>query len=184
MGYHRAGFDVIGVDKDPQKNYPFEFVQDDAIAYLARHGREFDAIHASPPCQAYAGVTAWRGDQTKHPQMVEVTRALLEHIGRPYVIENVPAAPLRRDLVLCGSQLGLRVQRHRVFESNVPLVAPDAQCRHVDLLPFMHKGERAYADAMECYWMSKFEARQAIPPAYTEHIGAQLLDHLAAEVAS
>lgn len=183
MGYHRAGFEVVGVDNRPQKRYPFAFVQDDAIAYLARHGREFDAIHASPPCQAYAGVTAWRGDQSKHPDMVGVTRALLDHIGRPYVIENVPEAPLRVDLLLCGSQFGLKVKRHRIFESNLPLMNPGMPCKHDGLLPFMHKGERAYADAMGCTWMSNREGRQAIPPAYTEHIGAQLIEQIGVRAA-
>ena len=96
-------------------------------------------------------------------------------------MENVPEAPLRRDYVLCGSQFGLNVQRHRIFQTSWHGIQFTSPCNHHrGLLPFMHKGERAYADAMGCTWMTKEEARQAIPPAYTEHIGRQLLEHLAA----
>lgn len=178
MGYSLAGFDVVGVDMKPQKRYPFMFVQADALEFVNRNGRHFDAVHASPPCQRYANVTAWRGQQGNHPDMVDATRDALVRTGLPYVIENVPEAPLRVDLLLCGSQFGLRVKRHRVFESNVPLMNPGMPCNHDNLLPFMHKGERAYADAMGCTWMSNREGRQAIPPAYTEHIGRQLIEQI------
>jgi len=91
MGYHRAGFDVIGVDIEPQPNYPFEFVQADAIEYLIANGRQFDAIHASPPCQAYSITQKLQG--RKHPELIAPTRAALKHIGCPWVIENVPESP-------------------------------------------------------------------------------------------
>jgi DNA (cytosine-5)-methyltransferase 1 len=98
----------------------------------------------------------------------------------PWVIENVPEAPVRPDYLLCGSMFGLNVRRHRVFEvswSSAQLTAP---CHHHrDLRPFEHKAERAYADAMGCTWMTKEEAREAIPPAYTEHVGGRLLAALA-----
>jgi hypothetical protein len=191
VGYHRAGFDVVGVDIAPQPNYPFEFWRADALEVLrswgtsiAYHFAHADAIHASPPCQAYAGVTAWRGRREDHPALIGQTRELLERTGLPYVIENVPDArfELRDPIRLCGSMFGLGVRRHRYFElggwSWDGLLHP---CHHRrDDLPFEHKGERAYADAMQCEWMTAFEARQAIPPAYTELIGAQLLAHLAA----
>jgi DNA (cytosine-5)-methyltransferase 1 len=183
MGYHWADFEVVGVDKEPMPRYPFEFHQADALHFLAEHWRDFDVIHASPPCQTFARVTAWRGDRASHPDLLGATRGLLRLTGLPHVIENVPEAPLRRDALLCGSQFGLRVKRHRVFESNVSLFALLPECRHVDLLPFTHKGERAFADAMGCTWMSNREARQAIPPAYTEFLGAQLLAHLESEAA-
>ena len=88
MGYHRAGFDVVGVDKEPMKRYPFEFHQGDALEYLAEHGHEFDAIHASPPCQAYCSLKSMPNAK-KHPELVEPTRALLKASGKPWVIENV-----------------------------------------------------------------------------------------------
>ena len=93
MGYHRAGFDVVGVDIEPQPRFPFEFVQADAIEYIQAHGREFDVIHASPPCQAYSVTKAWYPD-SDHPDLVSITRKVLQATGKPYVIENVPGAPL------------------------------------------------------------------------------------------
>ena len=178
MGYHRAGFDVVGVDINPQPHYPFTFHQGDAMTWPLDG---FDAIHASPPCQHYAAVTRWRGSRDDHPDLLPAIRDRLDATGLPWVIENVPGAPMRADLVLCGSAFGLTVRRHRWFESNAGLFTMQHPCRHGrDLLAFMHKGERAYADALGCPWMGAHEAREAIPPAYTEHIGAQLLDHLRA----
>ena len=182
VGYHRAGFDVVGVDIVAQPRYPFEFVQADALESLvyftcSSEVEPFDVIHASPPCPRYANVTRWRGNPEDHSDLLPPVRVLLEATGLPWVIENVPGAPMRPDVVLCGSAFGLTVRRHRWFETNVPLFTLIPPCRHgSDLLPFMHKGERAYADALGCGWMSKTEARDAVPPAYTEHIGRQLLE--------
>ena len=172
VGYHRAGFDVVGVDHKPQPRYPFEFHQADALTYPLDG---FDVIHASPPCQGYANVTLWRGDHGDHPRLIEAMRARLKASGVPWVMENVRTREIRGDFVLCGSAFGLPVRRHRHFETSIAptLVAP-CQHRSTDLA-FMHKGERAYADAMGCTWMSSREAREAIPPAYTEWIGTQLL---------
>ena len=172
VGYHRAGFDVVGVDHVPQPRYPFEFHQADAMTYPLNG---FDAIHASPPCQLYANVTAWRGTPTDHPDLVAPTRLRLAQTGLPWVIENVPEAPVRPDVLLCGSQFGLNVKRHRAFETSWGAYSLIPPCSHRNLLPFMHKGERAYADAMGCGWMTNREARQAIPPAFTQHVGELLL---------
>ena len=185
MGYHRAGFEVVGVDIKPQPRYPFEFHQADALDVLDDlinpdpHPGDtpyphFDAIHASPPCQTYANVTSWRGRQEDHPDLVPATREALNATGLPWVIENVPEAPVRPDLLLCGSQFGLKVRRHRAFETSPRLFSLLQPCHHRGLLPFMHKGERAYADALGCEWMTNREARQAIPPAFTHHIGELL----------
>jgi hypothetical protein len=184
MGYSRAGFDIVGVDIRPQPNYPFDFHQGDALIFLANQlylaPNVFDAIHASPPCQHHANVTGWRGDRETHPDLLTPTLIWLSKQRVPWVVENVPEALPIWDYVLCGSQFGLSVRRHRGFRrgnwSAFGLLPP---CQHVRLLPFMHKGERAYADAMGCDWMTKEEARQAIPPAYTEHIGRQLIAALA-----
>jgi hypothetical protein len=188
MGYHRAGFDVTGVDIAPQPRYLLSgasaFVQADALGFVAEHGREFDAIHASPPCQHYANVTRWRGRQDDHPDLIPATRLALDATGLPWVIENVPGAPVRPDVVLCGSQFGLRVIRHRWFETSWGMLALVPPCDHRDFLPFAHKGERAYANAMGCDWMTKVEAREAIPPAYTEWIGRQLLAAVVARTAA
>lgn len=172
MGYYRAGFDVVGVDIKPQPYYPFPMYQADALEVLRDHNLSaYDAIHASPPCQAYATVTIATGDQSRHPRLLPDVLTALKGTGRPWVIENVPKAIPHPDMVLCGSQFGLRVKRHRHFllsNSWFNLVPP---CTCGNALPFMHQGERAYADAMGCTWMTKKEAREAIPPAYTEYIG-------------
>lgn len=179
MGYAMAGFEVIGIDIEPQPNYPFEFHQADALDELVapEWPERFDVIHASPPCQRYANVTRWRGDPEEHPDLLGFTLEVLRFRGIPWVVENVPEAIPDPDLVLCGSMFGLSVRRHRHFLSSLPLVAP-APCRHADLFPFMHKGERSYADAMECAWMTSREAREAIPPAYTAWIAGQVLEAL------
>ncbi|MEH6374590.1 DNA cytosine methyltransferase [Streptomyces sp. KLMMK] len=174
MGYYLAGFDVTGVDIRPQPNYPITFHQADALTFPLDG---FDLVHASWPCQRYARVTAWRGRREEHPDLLAPGRERLAGSGVPSVIENVPEAPLRPDYLLCGTQFGLRVRRHRAFETSWggggDLVPP---CWHrKDLLAFEHKAERAYADAMGCTWMSNLEARQAVPPAYTQWIAAQFL---------
>lgn len=140
IGYVRAGFDVVAVDIEPQPRHPgnslFDrrgctFVQADALAYLRAHGHEFDAVHASPPCQRHSQCNNWsRGAKVQeYPDLVAPTRALLDELGRPYVIENVVGAPLRVDCQLCGTGFGLRVMRHRIFESNVRLPEPPP-CNH------------------------------------------------------
>jgi hypothetical protein len=178
-GYRAAGFDVVGVDTEAQPYYPYEFHEADAMTYPLDG---FDLIHASPPCQFYANVTAWRGDPGSHPDLLGPTIERLSASAVPWIVENVPEARPRWDLVLCGSQFGLKIRRHRGFLLggwSIPfaLMPP---CHHVGLLPFMHKGERAFADAMGCTWMPKEDARAAIPPAYTEYIGRQFLATLEA----
>ena len=126
-GYHRAGFDVVGIDLAPQPRYPFAFLQADALAYLALCGRGFDAIHASPPCQRYtAGRRAQRlrGEADPHPDLIAVVREALVANGRPWVIENVEGSPLVAPARLCGQGFGLRVIRHRLFEASFPLPQP------------------------------------------------------------
>ena len=175
MGYHRAGFEVVGVDINPQPHYPFEFHQGDAMTWPLDG---FDAIHASPPCQAWSRATAWgRDDRHKHEKLIAPVRELLTNQAAVWVIENVPDA--RREMfhpvLLCGTFFGLPVIRHRYFESSVLLQPMWASCDHRGVLVFEHKQERAYGDAMGCDWMNRDGHRQAIPPAYTEWIGAQLM---------
>ena len=186
MGYHRAGFKVTGVDLTSQPRYPFVFWRRDALDFLARYGRFFDAIHASPPCQAYTKAQKLQGNE--HPDLIGPTRDLLESLGKPYVIENVPGAPLRVDLELCGRSFGIGTYRHRIFESNVPLTAlphpdHDVPTTKMGRPPkdgeFMHvvgnfSGVAKAREAMGIDWMTRDGLREAIPPAYTEYIGAQL----------
>ncbi len=119
VGYHRAGFDVVGVDHEPQPDYPFTFVHGDAIEYAARHAADFAAVHGSPPCQTHSALTKGnraRGWFDTHTDLIEATRRLLDTTDRPYVLENVEGSPLRRDLILCGLHFDLRVFRHRYIE--------------------------------------------------------------------
>jgi DNA (cytosine-5)-methyltransferase 1 len=198
-GYARAGFDVVGVDIQPQPRYPFEFHQADALEYLTDHWREFDAIHASPPCQSYTPLGALHPHKV-YPDLVAVTRALLDHTGLLYVIENVMAAPLLKDrsIMLCGGMFGLRTYRHRRFESNATLRAPDhpkhvirtatkrrrelwAQGWHVSITGDV--GVYVGPDAMGIDWMNGNELCEAIPPAYTEHIGRQFMEQIREDAA-
>jgi len=187
-GYHRAGFTVVGVDIAPQPQYPFAFVQGDAIEYLAEHGHEFDAIHASPPCQRYSAMSAARpGLADKSPDLVASSRAALSENGRPYVIENVPRAPLIDPVILCGQMFGLALYRHRLFESSVSLKAPTHPAHTIPASRAGHwtpgtvmsvSGHVAPMTearrAMGIDWMRRDELAEAIPPAYTAYIGAQL----------
>ena len=190
-GYHAAGFEVVGVDINPQPRYPFEFHQGDALQYLLEHWREFDAFHASPPCQAFTLAQRIQGNE--HPDFITSTRAAFQLIGRPWVIENVVGSPLINPITLCGAMFpGLGVYRHRLFESSHPISAP-AHPEHVAKVTkmgrppvdgeFMHvvgnfAGVAKAREAMGIDWMVRDELREAIPPAYTEHIGRQLLGHL------
>lgn len=208
MGYARAGFEVVGVDINPQPRYPFAFIQGDALEYVAAHGHEFDAIHASPPCQAYTSLGAMHKDR-KYPDLLAATRALLVGIGRPWVIENVPGAPMT-GITLCGSMFGLgahcrdgawhQLRRHRLFESSAFLLSPVCQHEGRPVGVYGNGGGnegRAYLPGINGYtgnakerretmgidWMNRGELSQSIPPAYTEFIGGQLMVSLS-EVAA
>lgn len=192
MGYHRAGFEVTGIDMNPQKNYPFKFVQGDALAYVAQYGWQFDAIHASPPCQAHSKALRLAGIHAKeHLDLIAATRFWLQTLGIPFVIENVQGAPLRDAVMLCGSQFGLKVYRHRYFETSFYCMQPN-HAPHNDSTPPAGRGRSPKGfisicsggitgvsqperfAAMGIDWMTNTELAQAIPPAYTEYIGKQL----------
>lgn len=192
MGYHKAGFDVVGIDINPQPRYPFEFIQADALEYLAEHGHRYDVVHASPPCQSYSALGALHPHKV-YPDLVAATREALEPTGKPYAIENVMPAPLLRDrsVVLCGGMFGLRTYRHRRFESNIDLAAP-THPKHVIRTATKQRrarwnegwhvsitgdvGTYLGPEAMGIDWMSGNGLCEAIPPAYTEFIGRQLLE--------
>lgn len=199
MGYHRAGFDVTGVDIEPQPRYPFEFHQADALTFPLEG---FDAIHASPPCQDYS--KAMRHLAGAYPRLIDPIRERLGAPGVPWVIENVPGSPLphQTDLFgahgveLCGTMFGLRIWRHRLFECSLPLSAPRG-CDHARQPLNPHRAttrrklyaelgtgrsglERLWREEMGVGWMNAPEGREAVPVAYTEHIGHQLIGHLAA----
>jgi DNA (cytosine-5)-methyltransferase 1 len=197
MGYHRAGFEVVGVDINPQPRYPFDFVQADAMTYPLDG---FDAIHASPPCQDHSSLASLHA---KHGTewMLDGTRQRLVASGKHYVIENVAGAEMPGALVLCGTEFGLgatckggvwrQLWRHRQLESNVFLWGAGG-CAHSSTQPVGVYGNggggamtRGYKgtkterfEAMGIGWMSHAEVAQAIPPAFTEFVGAQLLASL------
>jgi DNA (cytosine-5)-methyltransferase 1 len=211
MGYYLAGFDVFGVDIKSQPHYPFMFHQGDALAYLGAHGQEFDAIHASPQCQEYsqtrylrnAGAAAGRYKLHVRAMQIGEVRTLLEKIGKPWIIENVPGAPLPSAIQICGSAFGLPLRRHRWFESNIMLFAP-GPCQHPNGFYGVVGGKvRGYGKftsgktytagngeirkreacpgkrfgilAMGIDWMTVSEMCEAIPPVYTEWLGRQLI---------
>lgn len=219
MGYSRAGFYVVGVDIKPQPHYcGDEFYQADALEFFVKHGSEYDAVHASPPCQRFSAMTKRWGKQRQdiHPDLVAGTRVLLQLSGKPYVIENVLGAPLRyATLLLCGTMFGLQtkegnqLRRHRIFEVSFP-VGLTPPCQHnngsavgvygggqhplrrkpATIGVYGHAGGSSVRDGLEQFgtdarreamgidWMTGNELSEAIPPAYTEYIGKQLLAYV------
>lgn len=190
-GYRLAGFVVTGVDNVPQPKNPHRFVLADAIAYLEEHGREFDAVHASPPCQAFTKAgKQWRKEGRQYPDLIAITRQALERNGKPWVLENVPGAPLRNPILLNGSVFGIRVHRPRLFETSFQLEQPEVPTmkpvkmgrpvRDGDIVqPVGHfSGVRYAAHEMGLPWMGQAELAQAIPPLYTQWIGQRLKAYL------
>lgn len=188
VGYYYAGFDVMGVDLVFQPFYPFPFIQRDALSLDYDFLLSFDAIHASPPCQKYCSATAGAQRRGKvYPDLYVSFRRMLIATGKPYIIENVPGSPAR-GIGLCGSMFGLGVRRHRIFESNIHLRLPETPCTCSQ-----HPGEYVTvagesfakedgAAAMGIDWpIDKFQLKEAVPPAYTEFLGRQLMRHLETE---
>jgi len=196
-GYADAGFEVVGVDISRQKRYPFEFIQADALEVLADVDflSTFDVLAGSPPCQTHSitkNLRIAQGKSTTKVDLIPQTRAAFIASGKPYVIENVPGAPMIDPIILCGSSFGLRVRRHRQFESNVKLAElpcdHKSQGRPVGIYGSMrdeipHGGKTATSieearHAMGIEYMLWHELVEAIPPAYTHHIGKQLIEFL------
>ncbi|MGW3425854.1 class I SAM-dependent methyltransferase [Streptomyces phaeochromogenes] len=193
-GYADAGFDVTGVDKDPQPRYPYRFIQADAIAFVLEHGAAFDFIHASPPCQHDTECQRLRGNA--HPDLIAPTRTALETTGRPWVMENVGGAArkLNAPVMLCGPMFALETYRHRFFETGggfrfeqpghyvhtVPQakmgrpVPPGYYGQFVGNFSGVDLARRV----MGVPWMNRDGIRECIPPAYAEHIGRTALRSL------
>lgn len=203
MGLYRAGFDVMGVDIHPQPRYPFRFLQADALDVLDQIEWLWTlgvvAVHASPPCQHASDLQ--KQNKRDYPRLIEPTRELLKVLGKPYTIENVEGADLIDPITLCGTMFpGLRVIRHRLFESSFPMVAPVHPAKHP--LVFTHDKRKAHYGkldqdesfvqvtgggnctvankraAMGIDWMTGKELNEAIPPAYGEYVGTALMAHL------
>jgi len=200
-GYMDAGFDVTGIDIEPQPDYPGEFIQSDALAYLAAHGHEYDAIHASPPCQASSALSKGTNKGKYYLNLIPATRALLALQNKPTIIENVQGSDLRRDLTLCGEMFGLAVIRHRYFELGGWAAIPTPHKPHRGRVAGYRHGEwfdgpyfavygegggkgtvKQWQDAMDMRWTSNRKSiAEAIPPAYTRFIGGQLMQLLATQ---
>ncbi len=198
MGYYRAGFSVVGVDIKPQKNYPFPFIQTDAVQYILDEGHRYTGIHGSPPYQRYTKGAGKAGTRENHPDLIGPTREAMIKSGRPFVIENVEEA--RRDLqnpvMLCGDFLGLGVFRHRLLETSFDLDQPEhpkhsgriGDGRFVTVTGstggsssrdgWTNGSVDDWRKAMETPWMTYSEMAQAIPPAYTQLAGAALMRYL------
>lgn len=200
MGYYRAGFEVVGVDIQPQPNFPFEFIRADARDYwdnIIANERiwEYSAVHASPPCQRWS--TQTQNHWNKHPDLLEPIQRRLRKGPLHYVIENVAGAPLLNPVRICGSAFGLGVRRHRFFESDLPLFG--TSCNHASQPPryrvYDHgkwylartvpvygtgggKAKEHWSNAMGINWMTHAEMAEAIPPVYAQFLGEQLLEHL------
>ena len=193
-GYADAGFEVTGIDVKHGKRYPFAYIRGDARDYLnPEFLQQFDVIAASPPCQTFSATKHLRnaqGKSTSKVNMIPEVREALIASGKPYIIENVPNAPLINPVQLCGSAFGLKVRRHRLFESNISLTG--SWCDHKnqgkpigiygsmrDEIP--NGGHTAKTmseahDAMGIDWMIWGELVESIPPAYTRYIGMQICD--------
>jgi len=190
MGYYLAGFQVYGIDHRQQR-YPFEFRMCDALRFAKHKAHLFDAIHASPPCQRFSAASA--NDLRnigRRPDLLKPTRELLEEIGLPYVIENVPGAPMRNPGMLCGTMFNLTckrgtLRRHRLFETNWNLEVPEHPEHEGPTIGVYGHGRNpggtGGASAADCrtvmgiHWAGRDAVSQAIPPAYTRFIGEQLI---------
>lgn len=208
-GYHAAGFEVVGVDLDPKfaKRYPYEFHAGDGLEFVKDHGHEFDVIHASPPCQRYSITNAAR--QHDYPDLIGPTREALQGTGKPFIIENVAGAPLIAPVVLCWSHFygagtvldddgtPLRMERHRLFETNFPLLQPP--CNHPkdvqvagsyggarrDKHEAKHVRKGGYVPSKAVQerllgidWMTQHGLFQSVPPVYTFWIAHQIVSTL------
>ena len=189
-GYEQAGFDVTGIDIEPQPKHRGKFIQADAIEYLKAHFHEYDVIHASPPCQAYSMASMqFRKAGKEYVDLIEVTRMELIKTGKPYIIENVPGSPLINPIELCGSMFGMRTYRHRLFESNMKLQAPEHP-KHIapnakmgrpvkdgEFIQYVghFSGVKLVQKMTGLHWLGQGELAQSIPPQYTKYIGRQVM---------
>lgn len=202
-GYQHAGFEVWGADIDPQPEYPGEkFERMDVTEFFdmprSFFHAHFDAIHASPPCQAHSALTKGTNKGNEYEDFIPRTRAWLDKVGLPYIIENVAGAPIRKDIMLCGEMFGLGVIRHRYFELGGWSVEQPAHLPHRGRVAGWRHGEwydgpyfavyglgggkgtlEQWQQAMDMPWVTaRHGLAEAIPPAYTDFLGTALRYHL------
>ena len=200
VGYHRAGFtEIVGVDIQNQPRYPYDFIQANAMTWTDFDG--FDLVHASPPCQGYSPTHNLPRQRDKvYPNLLPAIRQRLLDVGIPFIIENVPGAPMRADVILCGTMFGLHTIRHRWFEISIPVPILTPPCNHWgtvknrDFWCVVGSGQRnaPQHNAVSCYanrataswamggldWMTRKEMVQAIPPIYSQYIGTHIIKYL------
>ena len=189
-GYELAGFEVVGVDLELQPKYKGEFIQGDALDYCRNNFKDFDLIHASPPCQKYSLASMqFRLSGKEYVDLIDDTRVVLQSTKLPYVIENVPGSPLEMPIVLCGTMFGMKTYRHRLFETNWGLIQPEHP-KHVfkntkmgrkpkdnEFIQYVghFSGVKEVRGMTGLYWLGQKELAQSIPPQYTKYIGEQFL---------
>ena len=197
MGYSRAGFEVTGVDLKHGKRYPFNYIRANVLEILAdiEFLNGFDVIHASPPCQTHSitkNLRIAQGKSTSKIDLIPETRAGLIQSSKPFIIENVMGSPLIDPIMLCGSAFGLKVRRHRIFESNIKLTG--SLCDHKkqgrpvgaygslnDEIPNGGKTAKTITEAREVMgieWGIWTELVEAIPPIFTQYLGRQAINEL------
>ena len=194
-GIYNAGYDyVVGVDNVYQPNYPYDFIENDVVDFVADGLDDFDFIWASPPCQQYSWSSSCRRNEGyEYADLVEFTRDFLIASEKPYIIENVVGAPLINPVMLCGTMFNgkLKVFRHRLFESNIPLIV-EMKCNHEGHKAKERRNDNGdyftvaghwvgttaeWSEAMDIYWMKKDELAQAIPPLYSEYLVKQVINY-------
>lgn len=197
QGFEGAGFEVLvtGIDIEPQPNYPFNFIQFDAIEFLDKYGKDYDFLHASPPCQSHTSLKHLHGKS--YPCFISPTRGRFRRLGKPYVIENVVGAPLEFPITLCGHSLGMPMHGHRLFECNPFVFAPpNSLCRAASRKPAQRCGRPPvagenvarpsgnfsgvdfYRELWGCDWLSQYQLAQSVPPQFTKFIALQLANYL------
>lgn len=198
VGYAQAGFEVVGVDHVEQPEYPYEFVRADAIEYARAHAHEFDAVHASPPCQSQTALTKGTNGRREYPNFIPQTRDVLSMLTVPTIIENVSGSDVRPDLMLCGEMFSLDVLRHRYFEIENATIQRPFHPLHRGRVRGWRHGEYFDGPYLAVYgkgggkgtifeWQNAMQIAhitdrvslaEAIPPAYTKYIGEQIMSYV------
>jgi DNA (cytosine-5)-methyltransferase 1 len=190
MGLWRAGYEPTGVDIARNPHYPFPFIHWDALEVRPGSLQRYDLIWSSPPCQRWTKLAGQNGTRMQHPDCISPIRQLLQTAGVPWIMENVPQAPIRADVLLCGSMFDLALIRHRHFEiSGFTAAQPEHRAHHSEAITVTGHGggsssrdgmigvgnKAAWIAAMGIDWMPTRKMSQAVPPAYAEYLGRQAI---------
>lgn len=191
FGFEQAGFDVTGIDIEDQPRHKGNFIKSDAIEFLMDNYKDYDFVHASPPCQEYSmSSMQFRVAGKSYPDLISATRNALILTGKPYSIENVPGAPLINPIVLCGTMFNIPTYRHRLFETNWNLKQPihpahtaknakmGRKIKEGEFIQYVghFSGVKYVQEFTGCYWMNQYGLAQSIPPQYSKYVGEQYLN--------